>query len=159
MITAVTKLTLNKFLLRKAIGTTLHATSLSFMLRGSGSWSTASVDPVELPRGATYKGQTALGITSDQKLESNLLYANLEWAHFNKTEEEYNEIKKKEKEEEEANKPNPPTPTDPSQPEEEEPEEDIFIIIDDLITFDPEFIKLPSYEIEAPDFDDPLSGK
>lgn len=154
MAKVVKKLVLSPFMLRKAIGYTLHATELKFNVSFNFSWAAASPDSVQyltLPYGITLPNGSTTAWKVYKYVLDGTITTTVAWNHIGLTEEEYNKKKEEEaKAEEEANNPSGGgTPTVPSIPGTDD--EDMFIDIEDIYSFDPDFIKLPSYEVKPPD--------
>lgn len=154
MAKVVKKLVLSPFMLRKAIGHTLHASELKFKVSFNFSWAAASPDDpqyISLPSGVTLIG----GAVTAWKIYNYVLDGDITttttWNHIGLSEDEYNKKKEEEaKAEAEANKPSGGgAPTVPSIPGTDD--EDLYIDVNDIYSFDPDFIKLPSYEIKPPD--------
>lgn len=156
MAKVVKKLVLSPFMLRKAIGHTLHASELKFKVSFNFSWAAESPSPnrlqyIPLPSGVTLSD----GALTAWKIYNYVLDGDISttttWNYIGLSEDEYNKKKEEEaKAEAEANKPSGGgTPTVPSIPGTDD--EDLYIDINDIYSFDPDFIKLPSYEIKPPD--------
>lgn len=157
MAKVVKKLVLSPFMLRKAIGHTLHASELKFKVSFNFSWAAESPSPyrlqyISLPSGVTLPPN---GAVTAWKIYNYVLDGDITttttWNYIGLSEDEYNKKKEEEaKAEAEANKPSGGgTPTVPSIPGTDD--EDLYIDVNDIYSFDPDFIKLPSYEIKPPD--------
>ena len=145
MAKVVKKLVISPFMLKKAIGQTLHASQFQFDIMFSFPWAAGRSDQyLTLPAGITMPDGYKYAWKSYTYETNTNVKASVVWNHIGLSEAEYKRVKEEERKAEENNKPS----------EEEEPEEDadIYNEIEDTYTFDPDFIKPPASDTKPTEF-------